>query len=247
MYACQQCGREDSQWGRRCSLCVLAEGATALLSEPDGGIHPRLQPLYDTLLAGPRPQTTLYWFDRSTGPDLLRSMAQGQVEEISHATFESLPTNKTNNYLRNLLAATGVLPPFHAELERVTPWLRDITADLPQEHAELLTQFARWQVLRRLRHHEQAGPLTHGAISAARATVVATTRFMAWQHKHGRSVAARAILPTPPRPCADADPVPDLGPRTPPHPPRAEPAATAQHPTGRHPVDRQAGSVLSRR
>lgn len=109
LYACETCGREDSQWGRSCAPCVLTERATTLLAQPGGGIHPQLQPVYDALLAGPRPQTTLCWFDRSTGPDLLRSMARGDLE-ISHATFQAMPTNKTNTYLRDLLAALGVLP-----------------------------------------------------------------------------------------------------------------------------------------
>ena len=38
----------------------------------------------------PRPQTTLYWFDRSTGPATLAAMARGEVE-ISHAAFEACP------------------------------------------------------------------------------------------------------------------------------------------------------------
>ena len=69
-------------------------------------------------MAGPRPQTTMSWFTRSAGPGILRAMALGQVE-ISHATFAAIPTNKTNNYLRDFLAAVGVLPPYDAELERV--------------------------------------------------------------------------------------------------------------------------------
>ena len=184
VYGCRTCGREDSQWGRLCGPCALAERATTLLSQPGGGIHPQLQPVYDALLAGPRPQTTLYWFTRSSGPRLLQAMASGQAQ-ISHATFEALPANKTNNYLRDLLTALGVLPPFHAELERVTPWLRDLLADLPREHAEHVSRFARWQVLRRLRTQQQHGTLTHGAISAARTHLVAATRFLAWLDQHG--------------------------------------------------------------
>ena len=83
-YACVKCGREDSPHGRKCAPCVLAERATELLSDPSGRIHPQLQPVFDTLLAGPRPQTTLYWFNRSTGPGILRAMAQGEIE-ITHA------------------------------------------------------------------------------------------------------------------------------------------------------------------
>jgi len=189
VYGCDTCGREDSHWGRRCAPCVLAERATTLLSRPDGGVHPQLQPVYDALLAGPRPQTTLYWFDRSLGPDILRSMARGDLE-ISHATFEAMPTNRTNSYLRDLLAALGVLPTFHAELERVTPWLSDLLASLPKDHGDIIARYARWQVLRRLRHQDQAGTLSHGAISAGRASIVATARLLAWLNTRGTDIAA---------------------------------------------------------
>jgi hypothetical protein len=189
VYACDQCGREDSHWGRRCAPCVLTERLTALLSQPGAGIHPRLQPIFDVLICGPRPQTTLYWLDRSTGPATLAAMARGEVE-ISHAAFQAMPVNKTNTYLRDLLAAVGVLPPFHAEFERITPRLNELLAALPAEQADLLTRFARWHLMRRMRHQEQAGTLTHGSVSAARATLVATTRFMHWQTRRRRPIHA---------------------------------------------------------
>lgn len=188
VYACVSCGREDSPFGRQCGPCALNQKATALLSAPGGGIHPQLQPVYDVLTSGPRPQSTLYWFTRSTGPTVLSAMARGEVE-ISHATFEAMPANKTNNYLRDLLTALGVLPPFHAELERVSPWLNQVLDTLPAHHAEVLNRFARWQVLRRLRRAEQRGTLTHGAISAARATIVVTARFMHWLTENGIELA----------------------------------------------------------
>lgn len=188
-YACVKCGREDSPHGRKCAPCVLAERATELLTDPTGRIHPQLQPVFDTLLAGPRPQTTLYWFNRSSGPAILRAMAHGEIE-ITHAAFESMPSNKTNNYLQDLLVAVGVLPPFHAELERVTPWLNDILAAMPKEQGDVLERFARWHVLRRLRHQEQAGAATHGAINGARASIVATARFLNWLAAHNTSITA---------------------------------------------------------
>ena len=186
-YACVKCGRKDSPHGRKCAPCVLAERATELLTDPSGRIHPQLQPVFDTLMAGPRPQTTLYWFNRSTGPGILHAMALGEIE-ITHAAFESMPSNKTVNYLRDLLVAVGVLPPFHAELERVTPWLNDILAAMPKDQGDVLGRFARWHVLRRLRHQEQTGAATHGAINAARASIVATARFLAWLAAHNTSI-----------------------------------------------------------
>jgi len=190
-YACVKCGREDSQHGRKCAPCVLEERATELLTDPTGHIHPQLQPVFDTLMAGPRPQTTLYWFNRSSGPAILHAMALGQLE-ISHATFEAMPTNKTNNYLRDFLAAVGVLPPFHAELSRVTPWLNDILAGLPKDQSDIIGRFARWHVLRRLNIHAQAGTLTHGAISSARATIVVTVRFLSWLADRNQTITTAA-------------------------------------------------------
>jgi hypothetical protein len=187
IYACVECGREDSPYGRTCGVCTLAERAAELLADPSGRIHPQLQPVFDALVAGPRPRTTLNWFHHSAGPDILRAMARGEIE-ISHAAFETMASNKTVNYLRDLLVAVGVLPAFDPELERLTPWLADLLAGLPKDHREVLGRFARWHVLRRLRHQEAAGRLTHGAINGARATITATARFLTWLADHDTTI-----------------------------------------------------------
>jgi hypothetical protein len=188
IYACPRCGREDSPFGRHCGPCTLVERATALLTDPSGNIHPQLQPVFDTLVGGPRPQTTLYWFTRSTGPEILRAMAQGELA-ISHDVFAAMPSNRTVNYVRDLLVAVGVLPPYEAELERITPWLNGLLATLPKGHAEVLGRFARWHLLRRLRHQEQNGKVTHGAINGARAAIVATAKFLSWLDEHHTTLA----------------------------------------------------------
>jgi len=140
-------------------------------------------------LTGARPRTTIYWFTRSRGPAILRAMAIGETE-ITHAALEAMGSNKTVNYLRDLLVAVGVLPAFDPELERVTGWLADLLAHLPKDQADVLSQFARWHVLRRLRHQQAAGRLTHGAISGARATIVATSRFLTWLAEHQTTIGA---------------------------------------------------------
>ena len=180
IYACKACGREDSQFGARCAVCTLEERATTLLADDTGRVHPQLQPLYDVLLRARRPQTVLYWFNRrSGGPEILKAMAEGQVD-ISHQAFEQLPSNKAVNYIRDLLVTTGVLPAYHGPIERITPWLAGVLGELSQPDADVVRRFARWEVLRRLRQHAQAGTLTQGAISRARATIVVTVRFLTW-------------------------------------------------------------------
>ena len=189
VYACVQCGREESPYGTTCGRCTLSRRVTELLTDPTTGIiRPELQPVFDAL-TGARPRTTIYWFTRSRGPAILRAMAIGETE-ITHAALEAMGSNKTINYLRDLLVAVGVLPAFDPELERVTGWLADLLAHLPKDQADVLSQFARWHVLRRLRHQQAAGRLTHGAISGARATIVATSRFLTWLAEHETTITA---------------------------------------------------------
>lgn len=164
---------------------MLEERAAARLADDTGHVHPRLQSLYDALLAARRPQTVLYWFNRrSQGLDILEAMARGEID-ISHEAFEQLPSNKAVNYIRDLLVTTGVLPAYHGPIERITPWLADILTDLPHPEADIVRRFPRWEVQRRLRRHAEAGTLTQGAISRARATIVVTVRLLAWL-RHNR-------------------------------------------------------------
>ncbi|PZS35839.1 MAG: hypothetical protein DLM59_02250 [Pseudonocardiales bacterium] len=155
------------------------------MSDASGRIHPRLRPVFDTLLAAPRPQGTLYWLTRDSSrpdkarPDILRSMALGELD-ISHAAFEAMPDHRAVRYLRDLLAGVGVLAPYHPGLERITPWLRGILAWVPKQHADLIERFARWQLLRRLRLLGGQDKITRGSEQNARAVILSTVRFLAW-------------------------------------------------------------------
>jgi hypothetical protein len=190
VYACGSCGREDSPFGRRCAPCVLAERAAALLADATGAVHPRLQPVYDALVAARRPQSVLYWFTRSPGPAVLGAMARGDVE-ISHAALDQIPANKARDYLRDLLVALEVLPPYNARLEAVAPWLAEMLATLPAHQADIVGRFAKWQVLRKLRHQAGAGVLTPAGIENGRAAIITTVRFLAWL-EHGSQTLATA-------------------------------------------------------
>jgi len=190
VFACKTCGREDSQFGSRCAVCVLNERATELLADATGRSHPRLRPVYDAFMAARRPQTVLYWFNRrSPGPEILKAMARGEME-ISHRAFDQLPSTRAVSYVRDLLVTTGVLPSYHGPIERMTPWLAGILSDLPHPDDELVSRFARWQVLRRLRQHGESGTLSQGAISRARATIVVTVRFLAWLRQNDLHLAS---------------------------------------------------------
>lgn len=149
--ACVDCGREDSPFGTRCAPCELRRRLTRLLDDGTGKVHPQLRPVFDALIAAPRPQSVHYWLTRrSSRPDILTSMARGRLP-ISHAAFDQLPTDRAVTYVRDLLAGSGVIEPYSAGLEAVPAWLARLRAELPDEHGELIERFARWGLFRRLR------------------------------------------------------------------------------------------------
>lgn len=184
IFACPRCGREDNPFGTLCARCTLADRATDLLADQSGTIHPRLQPVFDVWLAGPRPQTTLKWLIRPTScPEILQAMALGELP-ISHVTFEELPNTRNINYIRDLLAAAGVLEPYEPRLARTTHWINDILTVVPKHHSDLVERFARWKLLRHLHLLDAHGRVTTGAASTTRSDFVGALRLLIWLDQH---------------------------------------------------------------
>lgn len=194
IFACPQCGREDHPYlPSGCARCTLQPMLTTLLSDPaTGRVHARLQPLYDDLFAASRPQSVITWLQKppATGTRVLAQMARGELP-ISHDVFQSLPADRSHYYLRDLLAATGVLPAYQPRIERMERWLEDKLAPLTVEDAALIGRYARWHLLHRLRTAAQRGELiSKGRITAARAHVNGAIRLATWSRAHSTTVAA---------------------------------------------------------
>ena len=192
VFACGQCGSEEHPYGAtRCARCFLRERLTILLTNPSSGdINTQLISVFDALVNVERPQTTIYWLRRvpGHGPKILGEMARGETP-ISHRTFEALPSDKPHNYLRDLLAAVGVLPAYEARIERMIPWLKDLLAALPPKDAETVDRFARWHVLRRLRAKAARDELTKSVVLLGRARILAAGRLLAWLAEQDSTIA----------------------------------------------------------
>jgi hypothetical protein len=193
IFACTECGREDQPYGyNRCARCFLRERLTVLLTNPrTGAIHSQLVAAYDALMVGHRPQSTLTWLSKpgTVAPAVLRGLATGELA-ISHDTFlHQLPLDRRHCYIRDLLSATGVLPPYTPAIERITPWLAPIAAGLTPEHAEVLNRYAHWHVLRRMRQHANAGTLTSCIANGGRANIIGAARLLAWATEHNTAIS----------------------------------------------------------
>ncbi len=115
-------------------------------------------------------------------------MACGQIA-ISHDTFRALPCDRAHDYLRTLLAAVGVLPPFDVHLERMPSWIDTVIQDLSADDAALVRRFAHWQVLRRMRQASQQGHLTQGVTDGARRRIRVAVDLLAFFRAHGATPA----------------------------------------------------------
>jgi hypothetical protein len=192
VFACRECGREDHPYGAsRCARCILRERLTSLLTDPTtGAIHQPLRPVFEELVASERPQTGIWWLRKKpgVGPRLLGQMARGEIE-ISHDTFRSLPSDRAHDYLRSLLAALDVLPPFEIGIERMLPWIESIITDLPADQAALIRRFAHWHVLRQMRKAAREDRLTSTITNAARRRIRVAISFLTFLETHGATAA----------------------------------------------------------
>ena len=193
IFACRECGREDHPYGAsRCARCILRERLTSLLTDPSTGqVHLRLQPVFEELVNSERPQTGLWWLakkDPGVGPRLLGQMARGEIE-ISHDTFRALPSDRAHDYLRNLLAAVGVLPPFDIHIERILPWLDGVVADLPADQAALIRRFTHWNVLPSMRKASREGRLTQTLTNGCRRRIRVAVELLTFLNGCGATPA----------------------------------------------------------
>lgn len=192
VFTCTQCGREDHPYGaERCARCILTDRLTELLTDPATGlVHEQLRPVFDELTAAPRPQSVITWLKKppATGARLLGQMARRQTP-ISHDTFRDLPADRSHNYLRDLLASTGVLPRYHAPIEQMERWLDDKLALLDTEDAGVIGRYARWHLLRNLRNTADRGGLTKSAIYGARSHINGAIRLSQWATTRGITIS----------------------------------------------------------
>ncbi|KXF51346.1 hypothetical protein AXA44_15190 [Rhodococcus sp. SC4] len=166
---------------------MLTERATALLTTADGTVNRALEPVLSALHAIDRPKSTLSWLQQSHGADLLRRRAIGDLA-ISHDALDALPRTRALDYLRDFLTALGGLPPQHVELERLTPWLRSILADLPAADARVVHPYAEWHVLRRTQARADRGQLTAAGARNGRALIRTAGHFLGWLTEHGTTL-----------------------------------------------------------
>lgn len=182
-FACRTCSREEYLVGRRCARCTISDRITALITAPDGGIHPQLGPVREALLARKNPQSVLRWLTRGKATAILSNMAHGQIP-ISHEGVDAFPRDRSREYLRDLLIASAILEPGSRELRGLLAWIEDFFAKHPSPDLRTLQAYTNWNILRRARARAAKGTLTDNAVGNIRNHLRMLGEFLAWLHEH---------------------------------------------------------------
>jgi len=180
-HVCGDCGVEDRLFERgRCARCALRRRAETLLADENGAIPAALTPVYDAIAATRQPYSALNWLRDGAAAALLAEVAAGRLE-ATHEALDAHPTTRAADYLRRLLTAHGVLADRDEDLARTERWVADLLAsvDRPADR-RLMTAYATWRVLRRLRHRAGRNRSPWTATRHAKTHLTAAAGLLDW-------------------------------------------------------------------
>ncbi len=97
-----------------------------------------------------------------------------------HDTLDRLDERQVWSLRRTLVQIT-LLPARHEALERLTPFLREVVAELPGDQRQLVSTYGTWWVLRRARRQlERTGRFTLASRRSAQRRLSAAVAFVGW-------------------------------------------------------------------
>jgi hypothetical protein len=189
-FTCTRCGNEGwNHYRGICGRCVLAERLAEHLDDGTGQIRPELAPFYDRVVSMSRPRAGILWLSKPHVPPILHALARSRVA-LTHAGLSTLAPLRSVVHVRDLLIASGVLPPVDRHLVLFEQWLSgwlDLIADTEQH--QLLQQYGTWQVLRYLRAASADARLGHYRDQNARQRLRAAAAFLDYLNSRGVDLA----------------------------------------------------------
>ena len=131
-------------------------------------------------MASRRARSVLQWLSNPRGgASILRGLLTDGVQ-ITHETLDRLDERQVWSLRRTLVQIT-LLPVRHEALERLTPFLRDVVAELPGDQRQLVSTYGTWWVLRRARRQlERTGRFTVASKRSAQRRLSAAVDFVGW-------------------------------------------------------------------
>ncbi|WP_236244440.1 hypothetical protein [Streptomyces sp. CC210A] len=186
---CVQCGTHERlhHFGL-CAGCAAPRQLHAALANHSGDLRPELEPVFSAL-ADYKASSLLLWLSHEQPKQILRTLAEG-TGPVTHATLDAMPELRAVTYLRAALVHTDVLPARDEQLASLQRWLSPFLQRVEdsQERA-LISRFATWVHLRRLRSRARRRPITHGQCQTVRHDIYAAVALQRWLRQHGSSLS----------------------------------------------------------
>jgi hypothetical protein len=163
----------------------------ATLAHPVLGIPAQLQPLVAHFSGASSPRSVTGWLTGPAGRLLAALAATAHERQLTHALLDEQPQAAALHRVRDMLVEAGVLPARDEYLERIEPWLGEVLAGRPAQHAALVRPYATWHVLRRARRRSRGrGAFTMSAAGWARGRILVALAFLAWLDDRGTTLGA---------------------------------------------------------
>lgn len=169
-----------------CQPCALLRTVEELLpDQPPGALHALRTPI----LAA-EAMTTRRWLDRPLIAGLLADLDTGRLP-LTHAALDAQPASRAVEHLRDLLLASGSLPPDpHRLLQQFQDSSQQLLRTCEVNDARIVRSWLRWQVLPRLRRHLEGPVDIRGAVWNAKRTLKQVVAFVTALEASDRTLAS---------------------------------------------------------
>ncbi len=167
-FHCTRCSQEDEPHRKgQCARCCLREDLSVLLDDGTGQVHAQLTPLFEALCTQERPRSAMIWLRNPDVAGILTAFANGSAP-LRHETIDAMDSRRSATHLGEMLVKHGVLSQRNRVVVGFQGWLDRKLPGYSPETARLLTAFATWHHLRRMRAAADADRLVAGAAASVK-------------------------------------------------------------------------------
>ncbi|MFI2040090.1 hypothetical protein ACIOK4_41565 [Streptomyces bottropensis] len=163
--------------------CAGERHLRTLLTPPDGRPCPELDQIAAALLDHNPRRALLYTRELNAAAGILNDLASG-VCDLSHEALDARTGGNHRDlaidWFRSVLVAAGILPVRDEYLARLERWIEFKTAALDDpDHRQLITAYARWDRVARIRRRARGKPITASTADVTQVQISKAVLFLA--------------------------------------------------------------------
>jgi hypothetical protein len=181
---CPTCSDPEYPSPGQCSRCLINKRLNELMGPSTGSLPPGLQALRRDIATAEHHITAMRWLTKPSIAPVLSDLAAGRVT-LTHQGLDELPPSQPLAHLRQTLVAVGALPARDEIMVSLEAFLAELLASQPDtERRQLLHRYLIWNLVRRLRHRNNAHPATRQQSKMVRRLARGAVKFLDWLDEH---------------------------------------------------------------